>query len=83
MTCALCGMRATERHHVFGGPNRKHSEAHGFTVLLCSDCHRGTYGIHGKHGATSNLRLKRQTQKLFEDHFSREEFLRIIGRSYL
>lgn len=47
--CYLCGrMGYLEEHHIFGGPNRKHSEALGLKVHLCPECHRDTRkGVHG------------------------------------
>ena len=45
-TCWLCGktdygLNRLERHHIFGGANRKKSERYGLIVYLCGEtCHR-------------------------------------------
>ena len=45
--------------------------------------HRGTYGVHGKYGHELDLRLKQECQKEYEKNHTREEFIRLIGKSYL
>ena len=47
--CFLCGRNDTgdplERHHIFGGANRKKSEKYGLVVYLCGNrCHRNGRG---------------------------------------
>lgn len=73
----------TELHHIYYGKNRKASDKMGFTVYLCPECHRGTYGVHGKYGHEVDMDLKRICQWTFEQKRSREEFLKHIGRSYI
>jgi hypothetical protein len=74
----------TEEHHIYyGHGNRKVSDRMGFIVYLCPECHRGTYGVHGKYGKELNLSLKRMCQAVFEETHSRDEFRKLIGRSYL
>ena len=80
--CYLCGRNwAIEKHHVFGGSNRKKSEKRGMTVDLCASCHRGPHGVH--QDAEANKRLKAGFQGKFEETHSREEFRRIFGKSYI
>lgn len=80
--CCVCGGRAEACHHVFGGPNRKISDREGFTVPLCNRCHNmSDSGVHFNREA--DLRLKRWAQRVYEKSHSREEFIRLIGRSYL
>lgn len=83
--------QALDKHHVFGGPNRKHSEKYGLWVKICMcRCHRtGEYGgplsIHNnpnKEGG-KDLMLKRLAQRTFEEKYSHEEFMRIFGKNYL
>ena len=83
--CFNCGrLGFTETHHIFfGHGNRKISDKNGFVVFLCPECHRGTYGVHGKNGKQLNLSLKRRCQATFEEKHSREEFMKLIARSYL
>jgi hypothetical protein len=53
-------------------------------VNLCAEHHRGTKGVHGKEGKVLADFFKRLGQVWFEDyHGTREEFIRIFGRSYL
>ncbi len=81
--CEICGRYAnTERHHVFGGPNRKNSEKWGMVAELCPDCHRtGPYAVHVN--AAVSLELKQKYQRIFEADHSRAEFMKIFGRNYL
>lgn len=71
-------------HHIFfGTANRKISDKNGFTVYLCQYHHEGTFGVHGKEGNKLNLYLKRICQKEYEKDHTREEFIRLIGQSYI
>lgn len=71
-------------HHIcFGTANRKISDKNGFTVYLCQYHHEGTYGVHGKNGKELNLRLKQECQKKYEENHTREEFISLIGRSFI
>lgn len=84
--CYITG--ATEglhKHHIyFGNPLRKISEANGFWVWLRWNWHNGAaYGVHGRDGHALDLRLKRECQEKYEESHSREEFRRLIGKSYL
>lgn len=73
-----------EAHHIFYGSGlRNVSENNGFWVWLTADSHRGTCGVHGKHGERASLLLKQECQRKFEETHSREEFRKLIGRSYL
>lgn len=83
MDCHVCGRPATDRHHIFHGPNRHVSERYGMTVMLCRDCHLGTKGVHGRDGHALDELLKREGQSRFEKKYSREEFMRAFGRSYI
>lgn len=82
--CYITGARdGLHKHHIyFGNPLRKISEVHGFWVWLRWDWHNGAdYGVHFNHDL--DLRLKRECQERFEEGHSREEFRRLIGKSYL
>lgn len=78
--CRLCGGRATDRHHVFMGRNRQKSEELNCVVWLCRDCHALVH-----RSREVSLRLMKSYQALLENEkdMSREEFIRIFGRSYL
>lgn len=71
------------RHHIYmGNPNRRISEENGFWVWLRYDWHNGAkYGVHSNR--VLDLRLKQICQEKYEETHSREEFRRLIGRSYL
>lgn len=89
-TCYLCirlnadhsYYPTVQEHHIFDGPNRNHSEAHGMKVYLCVGHH--TFGPESVHKNKANKRfLQREAQKAFEEEHSHEEFMEIFGRNYL
>lgn len=84
--CYVCGLYSpVEEHHIFfGSANRKISEKQGFKVYLCQEHHRGRLGVHGKLGHSLDLRLKMDAEKKFiAKGNTREEFIKLIGKSYL
>lgn len=73
-----------EEHHIFyGTANRKISEKYGLKVWLTPEEHRGTNGVHGKNGKLLDKKLKKIAQQKFEETHTREEFINLIGKSYL
>ena len=81
--CVGCGVNYNlEIHHVFGGANRNNSNEYNCTEWLCSNCHRGNNGVHGINRYL-DTKLKQEHQERLEKEMTREEFLRIFGRSYL
>lgn len=89
-TCFRCGkVGQTERHHIFAGPNRKHSEKYGLTVYLCHACHNEPpYGAHFSKKTADWLH--RIGQRTFETNAEkrgiqepRKEFVKIFGKNYL
>lgn len=82
--CFICG-RTTflEKHHIFGGANRKNSEKYGLTVDLCHFCHNEPpKGAH--HNEVTMNYLHRVGQKAFEKvHGSRADFMKIFGKNYI
>jgi len=82
MECEICGQWGTERHHVYGAANRKHSERWGMVAELCPTCHRtGKHSAHNDY--QTSLMLKQKYQAIFEQTNSREMFMAIFGRNYL
>lgn len=81
--CWVCGTTyGLEDHHIFGGPNRKHSETYGLKVWLCHEHHTGQTGVHNVPGLMKKLR--KVGQKKFEEMWGdREDFRRIFRRNYL
>lgn len=77
--CDICYRRAAHRHHVyFGRKNRQLSEKYNMIEMLCPSCHRLVH-----HDRECDLLLKRKHQRIFEEDHTREEFMRLFGRSYL
>lgn len=81
--CFLCGtFGILEKHHIFGGPNRKWSEKYGLTVHLCPFCHRDNR--EGVHGNAEKMRALHQIgQRTFEQKYSHEQYMEIFGKNYL
>ena len=83
--CDLCGKYGNlERHHVFGGANRKLSEQCGLVVNLCHECHNEPPdGVH--FNAKKMCALRRWAQKQAMEHYgwTVDDFIKIFGRNYL
>lgn len=88
--CYLCQLvdnnysehRYIERHHIYDGPNRKVSEENGFVVYLCVKHHReGPAAVH--NNSAMNRMIQKACQRVYERSHSREEFMALIGRSYI
>lgn len=74
--CQYCGKysKRLDPHEVYGGSNRKRSMKNKFVVLLCRNCHEDEEIIK---------ELKKKFQKEFEKEHTREEFIKLIGRSFI
>lgn len=71
-----------ERHHIFGGANRKHSAEYGLWVYLRHDLHNEPpHGVH--HDIAQNRRLQAIGQRAFMEHYPDLDFIKIFGRNYL
>lgn len=80
--CVICGrLGYMHLHHIFEGSLRKRSDRYGMTCFLCPVCHIGERGVH--MNAALNVKLKRAGQRKFEKSHSREDFIKIFGKSYL
>ena len=74
--CQCCG-RYSERldpHEIYGGSNRQRSIKYGFVRNICRECHENEELI---------LKLRKKVQKEWEQENSREDFIKLIGKSYL
>ena len=73
------------KHHIyFGNPQRMISEDNGFWVYLAGYLHnQSNIGVHGKDGHELDLLLKQHCQRKYEETHSREDFIRLIGKSYI
>lgn len=87
--CYLC-MKAEngdhlDRHHVFGGPNRKKSEKYGAVVYL----HHNSCHIFGKQAVHNNIHMNRWIQRRMQKRIMREQgwdmdrWIREFGKNYL
>lgn len=74
--CDYCQMekKHLDPHEVYGGSNRKRSILNNFVKMLCRECHSSEEIIN---------QLRIDTQKEFEKTHTREEFIKIIGKSYI
>ena len=81
--CMFTGCAPVERHHIFGGANKKLSEKYGFIAPLRPDLHpNGVFA--GKDAKNVDTLLKTMAQTYYEEHYgSREDFIREFGRSWL
>lgn len=82
--CWFCGRTdELELHHVYPGvANRPISDKNGFTVYLCHRHHTGSnLSVHLNR--KMDLTLKCCCQSKFEETHTREEFRKLIGKSYL
>ena len=61
-------------HEIYGGSNRKRSIQNNFVKMLCRECHSSEEIIN---------QLRIDTQKEFEKTYTREKFIKIIGKSYI
>ena len=80
--CFLCGSYYhIEKHHIFGGSNRKFSEKYGLYVPLCHWCHNEPpNGAHFNKEVMDELH--RLGQEGFEEHYPELDFMKIFGRNY-
>lgn len=81
--CFFCGStRWLEKHHIFGGANRKKSEKYGLTVYLCHYCHNEPpKGVH--FNAERMDILHKEGQRVFEQEYPNKDFLKEFGKNYL
>lgn len=77
--CYFCGSKnRLEEHHIYGGSNRKVSEKNGFKLYLCKDCH---LEVTDNENWKSKW-LKWFCQAVYELLYSRDDFMKLIGRNY-
>lgn len=83
--CFLCHKIASlERHHIFGGSNRKNSEKYGLVVDLCHACHNEPpQGVHHNKALMDLLHEYGQTKAMREQHWTKEDFMRVFHANYI
>lgn len=81
--CFFTGSPNIERHHVFGGFNRKRSEKYGFIMPLRKDLHPN--GVFASEKAKElDEYMKQECQKWYEENIgTRADFIAEFGRNYL
>ena len=74
--CENCGKfsKRLDPHEIYGGSNRKRSIKHKFIKLLCRECHSDEKVI---------AKLRIETQKEYMKTHTEEEFIELIGKSYI
>ena len=74
--CQFCGKysKRLDPHEVYGGSNRKRSIKHKFVKLICPKC-------HSNEAIINQLRI--DTQKEYMKTHTEEEFINLIGKSYI
>lgn len=73
------------KHHIFEGTaNRKLSEKYGLWIYLRADWHNlSNYGVH--FNRELDIKLKKVAQKRWQEYYqkTKEDFIKIFGKSYL
>lgn len=80
--CELCtGNNMVQKHHIIKGQGKRTQCQTQYSVKnLCWECHHGTYGIHGKYGATLDMALKQRLQETyFNMGYTEEEVRELMG----
>ena len=89
MNCWLCGRNGSQdqldKHHIFGGSNRKLSEKYGLTVHLCHNrCHIfGKDAVHNSAETMQELHEYGQKKAMEENGWTVEDFRAVFGKSYI
>ena len=90
--CAYTGRPFAERHEIFCGRNRQISIDNGFQIDVCPEIHAELQANITEWAQAENLRLRQKCQSEYEGALissgmtpdeAREDWLRLIGRSYL
>lgn len=87
--CWLCGRNGMaeplDKHHIFGGANRRKSERLGLVVYLChGSCHlNGARAVHNCRATMDALHEYGQRLAMQTQGWTREEFVAEFGKNYL
>jgi len=87
--CYLCHRNGNgdplDKHHVFGGPNRKLSTKYGAVVYLCHDrCHEnGPEAVHRNAAVKQKLQCEWQERLMEQNGWDIDDFRLVFGKSYL
>lgn len=80
--CCKSTSNIEEHHCLYGIANRRIAERFGLKVYLCAEHHRGRNGVHGGNKFL-DIKLKQLAQNKFEENHTREDFIKIFGKSYI
>ena len=78
--CIFTGSWVVERHHIFGGSNRKKSEKYGLLIPICNECHRE---VHDAPDQELNKKLKANAQADFMMDHTYAEWMKQFDRNYM
>ena len=76
--CYLCQNKKQDIHEIYKGCNRQTSMKYGFCIPICRNCHSKT-----EIDSKLDLQLKKECQKEYEKTHVRDEFIKIVGQSYI
>lgn len=76
--CYLCDDKADNWQEIYSGGNRKMSMTNGFCIPICCEYHNIV-----QLNKQNNIYLKQLCQRKYEETHTREEFIRLVGKSYL
>lgn len=81
--CYFCGtVIQLERHHcIFGVSNRAKADKYGLWVYLCTEHHRGQFGVHHNHERARELQCLAQIK--FEELYGHNRFMAEFGKNFL
>lgn len=78
--CENCYNQGSEMHHIVFGSSRKACERTESVTLLCYECHRGTYGVHGRDGRKLNIKFKKKLQETYKEQgYKEDEIRKLLG----
>ena len=91
--CFFCGAESgLDKHHIFGGANRKKSEEDGLWIMCCHTEHVATYGpdtIHGSPNRGKDMTLKMIGEyawikaRGYDEEEGIKQFVSRYGKNYL
>jgi len=82
--CYFTGTFQIERHHVFGGSRKKASEKYGYVFPLAPNLHPNGVFADKSIAHEMDLKLKIMCEEQFlKNHGTKEDFIRIFGKSYI
>jgi 5-methylcytosine-specific restriction endonuclease McrA len=76
--CEVCNkVAALELHHIL---RRRVKETQTNCIMLCHECHQGTFGVHGREGHELDVKLKQKLQTTyFEQGYKEFEVRAMMG----